>query len=167
MTAKSLPISTQICAKQSPVKTAFFAIALANLMLPSIALAVPEIVVNDPATGQPLANQPQSVTGSIMGVASSVSATAPTPSPMANPNQPTLAQMNMPNDSQLSQANTKLLTSNAELQRQVNSLTTQVNVLINERSGQLFMFGVLTAFASLLAGLGLGWVMFGRNKGRW
>lgn len=157
MTANFLPISNQFSAKKSPIKTAFFAITIAGLTLPSIALAVPEVVVNNPETGQPLANQP----------ASSVAATpASSVSPMANPNQPTLAQMNTPTDSQLSQANTKLLTTNAELQRQVDSLTTQVNVLVNERSGQLFMFGAMTAFGSVVAGLILGWLLFGR-KGRW
>lgn len=138
------------------MKNTFFAVMLT--LLPAIALAVPEVVVNNPATGQPLTNQPASAVATTP--ASSVS-------PMANPNQPTLAQLNTPTDSQLSQANTKLLTSNAELQRQVDSLTTQVNVLINERSGQLFMFGAFTAFGSVLAGLALGWLMFGRNKGRW
>lgn len=149
---------TSLNAHPTPVKSLILALTFTLLSLPSVALAVPDVVVNDPKTGQPLPNQPASVP---------VSMPTSAPSPMANPSMPTLAQANAPTDSQLSQANTKLLTENAELQRQVDSLTTQVNVLINERSGQLFMFGAFTALGSVVAGLILGGVFFGRNKGRW
>lgn len=146
MTARITSLNVQ----NIPIKSLVLALAFTLLPLSSVALAVPDVVVNDPKTGQPLSNQLTSA-----------------PSPMANPDMPTLAQANAPTDSQLSQANTKLLTENAELQRQVDSLTTQVNVLINERSGQLFMFGAFTALGSVLAGLILGGIFFGRNKGRW
>lgn len=125
--------------------------------LPAVSHAAPQVVVTDPTTGQPLANQPMSASGVLP--ASQVI-------PTQNPNQPTLAQLNQPSDSQLSQANTELLAKNAELQRRVDSLTSQNNVLVNERSGDLFVKGAYTAGFSLLLGFGLGWLLFGRNK-RW
>lgn len=130
---------------------------MAVTQLPVISHAVPQVVVNDPTTGQPLATQPN--------IASTVIASQV--SPTQNPNQPTLAQLNKPSDSQLSQANTQLLATNAELQRQVSSLTTQNNVLVNEHSGQLFIYGAFTAILSGLLGLGLGWLVFGRRKNNW
>lgn len=125
--------------------------------LPTIANAAPQVIVNDPATGQPLATQPTIASGVI---ASQVS-------PTQNPNAPTLAQLGQPNDSKLSQANTQLLATNAELQRQVANLTSQNNVLVNERSGQLFMYGAFTAVLSALLGMGLGWLLFKRSRGGW
>lgn len=107
-----------------------------------------DVVVNDPATGQPLAKQPQTT--------------------QTNTNTaPTLAQLNKPTDSQLSQANQQLLVQNAELQRQVDSLNTQNNVLINERSSDLFVQGSYVAILAMLVGFGLGWFVFGRNKSGW
>ena len=78
----------------------------------------------------------------------------------------TLAQLNQPTDSQLSNANQQLLAKNAELQNQVDSLNTQVKVLVNERSGQIFIYGALTALMSGILGIALGWLVAGR-KGRW
>ncbi|NPA77489.1 MAG: hypothetical protein GXO41_01390, partial [Gammaproteobacteria bacterium] len=77
-----------------------------------------------------------------------------------------LAQLNQPTDSQLSNANQQLLAKNAELQNQVDSLNTQVKVLVNERSGQIFIYGAVTALLSGILGIGLGWLVAGR-KGRW
>lgn len=131
------------------------AILLTMLQVSSLTHAAPQIVVTDPKTGQPLAKQPE--------IASSVASST---SPMQNPNQPTLAQLNQPNDSQLSKANQQLLAKNAALQNQVDSLTTQVNVLVNERSGQLFIYGAVTALLSGMLGIALGWMVAGR-KGRW
>lgn len=131
------------------------AILLTMLQVTSLTHAAPQIVVTDPKTGQPLAKQPE--------IASSVASSA---SPMQNPTQPTLAQLNQPNDSQLSKANQQLLAKNAALQNQVDSLTTQVNVLVNERSGQLFIYGAVTALLSGMLGIALGWMVAGR-KGRW
>lgn len=96
-------------------------------------------------------------------VASGVAST----SPLQNPNQPTLAQLNQPNDSQLSQANKQLLVQNAELQRKVDSLTTQTNLLVHEKSSQLFIYGAFTAILSAILGFALSWFIFGRNKTGW
>jgi hypothetical protein len=85
---------------------------------------------------------------------------------MQNPKQPTLAQLSQPTDSQLSNANQQLLAKNAELQNQVDSLNTQVKVLVNERSGQIFIYGAVTALLSGILGIALGWMVAGR-KGRW
>lgn len=130
-------------------------VVLTMLQMASLAHAAPQIVITDPKTGQPLAKQPD--------VASTVASST---SPMQNPNQPTLAQLSQPNDSQLSKANQQLLAKNAELQNQVDSLTTQVNVLVNERSGQIFIYGAVTALLSGILGIALGWMVAGR-KGRW
>lgn len=67
----------------------------------------------------------------------------------------------------LEQANQALLTDNAALKQQIDSLSTQVNVLVNERSGQLFMYGVTTTVVAFIAGLFLGFIIFARNKNRW
>ena len=132
-------------------------VATLLLSIASYEAAAPQVIVTDPKTGQPLPNQP----------ASSLAATIPASqvSPTQNPNQPTLAQLNKPSDAELSKANEALLANNAELQRQVDSLTTQTNVLVNERSSQLFMYGAYTAGVSMLLGLGIGWLVFGRKSG--
>lgn len=82
---------------------------------------------------------------------------APTPPKdiPANPHDPangTLLEGITPNDSELSKANTDLLAKNAELTRQVENLNTQVNVLVQERSGQLFIYGAMTALFGLVLG---------------
>lgn len=79
-------------------------------------------------------------------------AEAPTSSNPHDPNAPTLAKIYSPTDSELSYANTDLLAKNAELTRQVNDLTTQVNVLVQERSGQLFIYGAITAVIAMIIG---------------
>ena len=71
-----------------------------------------------------------------------------------------------PSDSDLSAANQELLSRNAQLQRDVNDLETRVNVLINERSGQLFMYGAVTMAVSLFLGVLLGGFIFSRRD-RW
>ena len=78
----------------------------------------------------------------------------------------TLAKQLQPSTKALSAANQKLLSRNAQLQRQVNDLQTQVNVLIYESKGQLFLYGALTVLISLLVGVFLSWLMFGR-RARW
>ncbi len=77
-----------------------------------------------------------------------------------------LAVMRMPKESAFATANQQLLTENAKLEREVNNLQTQVDVLVNERSGQLFLYGVFTAFASFFLGGFLSWMFFSRRK-RW
>lgn len=64
-----------------------------------------------------------------------------------------LSAQRQPTDSELSIANQELLTRNAQLQRQVNDLETQVNVLKNEHSGQLFLYGVFTVLISIGIGI--------------
>lgn len=81
--------------------------------------------------------------------------TTPNPDVPANPHDPangTLLEGITPNDSELSKANTELLAKNAELVRQVDDLATQVNVLVQERSGQLFVYGAMTAIISIVIG---------------
>ena len=129
---------------KNPVLPAIF---LNFCLIFSTAHAEVNVVVNDPTTGQPLTTQPTTAT--------------------ASSTAPTLTQTNKPTDSQLSQANQQLLTQNAELQRQVSSLNTQNNVLVNEKSGQLLVYGGFIALLSAVIGLLLGWFIFGRNKSTW
>lgn len=79
--------------------------------------------------------------------------------------KPSLAAARMPSEVALSEANQKLLTDNARLEREVNDLQTQVNVLVNERSGQLFLYGVITALGSFFIGGLMSWFFIGRRKG--
>ncbi len=91
--------------------------------------------------------------------------TSTSPANPHNPNSPTLLDGLTPNDSELSKANTELLAKNAELSRQVDNLSTQVNVLTQERSGQLFTYGAITAVVCLIIGFLLA-RLIGR-KDRW
>lgn len=84
--------------------------------------------------------------------------------PLDNPNS--FASKYEPTNNEFSQANQQLLTRNAQLQHQVNDLETQVNVLVNERSGQLFLYGALTVLVSLLTGVLITWLIIGRRE-RW
>ncbi|WP_230655868.1 hypothetical protein [Psychrobacter sp. I-STPA10] len=83
-----------------------------------------------------------------------------------NTNNNTLASQLQPTPSELSEANQQLLSRNAQLQRDVNDLQTQVNVLVNERSGQLYMYGAMTVVAGILVGIFIGWLVFARRE-RW
>lgn len=78
----------------------------------------------------------------------------------------TLLEQQAPTEEELSLANKELLAKNAQLERQVNALTTQNNVLTQEKSGQLFMYGTLTAIFSVILG-GLVVKLFGNRKERW
>lgn len=80
--------------------------------------------------------------------------------------KPTLAAQMRPSDDALSEANQTLLTHNAQLQRQVNDLQTQVNVLVYESKGQLFLYGAFTVLISLLVGIFIAWLVFVRRE-RW
>lgn len=96
-------------------------------------------------------------------------ATAPSESPAATaPPQAgdTLAAQIQPTDKALSAANQELLSRNAQLQRQVNDLQTQVNVLVYESKGQLFLYGAFTVLGSLLVGIFVSWLVFVRRE-RW
>lgn len=80
--------------------------------------------------------------------------------------KPTLAAQLQPTDKALSAANQQLLSRNAQLQRQVNDLQTQANVLVYESQGQLFLYGAFTVLISLLVGIFISWLVFVRRE-RW
>lgn len=94
-------------------------------------------------------------------------AAAPAPNNPHDPNAPTLAELQTPEESELSRANTELLAKNAELENRVTELTTQVNVLVNERSGQLFLYGAFTVLFSMLFGAWAAWFVLKRKKSDW
>ena len=79
---------------------------------------------------------------------------------------PTLKQTMQPSNQDFSAANQQLLTRNAALKRQVNDLQTQVNVLIYESQGQLFLYGALTSLISLMIGALVTWLILSRRS-RW
>ena len=78
----------------------------------------------------------------------------------------TLAAQLQPSTKALSEANQELLSRNAQLQRQVNDLQTQANVLVYESKGQLFLYGAFTVSISLLVGIFISWLVFVRRD-RW
>lgn len=78
----------------------------------------------------------------------------------------TLAAQLQPSDKALSDANQQLLSRNAQLQRELNDLQTQVNVLVYESKGQLFLYGAFTVLISLLVGIFISWLVFVRRE-RW
>ena len=78
----------------------------------------------------------------------------------------TLAAQLQPSHKALSTANQELLSRNAQLQRQVNNLQTQANVLVYESKGQLFLYGAFTVLISLLVGIFISWLVFLRRE-RW
>lgn len=94
-------------------------------------------------------------------------AVAPAPTNPHDPNAPTIAELQTPEESELSRANTELLAKNAELENRVTELTTQVNVLVNERSGQLFLYGAFTVLFSMLLGAWAIWFVLKRKKSDW
>lgn len=125
-------------------------------------------------TAQPTLNQATQLNGTNANTTIAQNAATPVDitaqnmatNPYANPNS--VATNALPTNNQLVTANQELLTNNVALQRQVNDLETQVNVLVNERSGQLFMYGALTAIAGLVLGLICAWLLFGiGRRERW
>ncbi|WP_227678425.1 hypothetical protein [Psychrobacter vallis] len=82
------------------------------------------------------------------------------------PNNTLLAAQLQPSNKALSDANQELLSRNAQLQRQVNDLQTQANVLVYESKGQLFLYGAFTVLISLLVGIFVSWLVFVRRE-RW
>lgn len=104
--------------------------------------------------------------------------TAPTSTPVATgqqtvtattpaaANNTLLAAQLQPSSKALSDANQELLSRNAQLQRQVNDLQTQANVLVYESKGQLFLYGAFTVLISLLVGIFVSWLVFVRRE-RW
>lgn len=97
--------------------------------------------------------------------AAAVEATATTTANTA-PNNTLLAAQLQPSNKALSDANQELLSRNAQLQRQVNDLQTQANVLVYESKGQLFLYGAFTVLISLLVGIFVSWLVFVRRE-RW
>ncbi|WP_296404273.1 hypothetical protein [Psychrobacter sp.] len=156
------------------LRNAIFASVLFASFMSSSAYAAPTVVVNNNAQQAPTTapEDPQ------------VAPQPATPFNMINPQSPNQQQTNngqnvsalqnpnslastlQPKESELSAANQQLLSRNAQLQRAVNDLETRVNVLINERSGQLFMYGAVTVAVSLFLGMLLGAFIFGRRD-RW
>jgi len=136
---------------------------LSSVLLMTTVVAAPTVTVTDPATGQPM--PPATATE---GAATPTDPNAPTngvsASPVVDPNS--LAAQLQPTDNALSAANQELLSRNAKLQREVNDLQTQVNVLIYESKGQMFLYGAFTVLVSLLVGIFVSWLVFVRRQ-RW
>lgn len=149
-----------------------FICSLSASLIPAAASAAPTVVVNNeqqaPAAEEDpqVAPQPNTPFNEINPQSPNQQEANPdeTPNALENPNS--LASGMQPSDSELSAANQELLSRNAQLQRDVNDLETRVNVLINERSGQLFMYGAITVAVSLFLGIVLGGFIFNR-RGRW
>ncbi|WP_227681069.1 hypothetical protein [Psychrobacter alimentarius] len=91
---------------------------------------------------------------------------ATTVSAPASTNNTLLAAQLQPSTQALSDANQALLSRNAQLQREVNDLQTQANVLVYESKGQLFLYGAFTVLISLLVGIFISWLVFVRRD-RW
>jgi len=102
------------------------------------------------------------VTGQNNGSQSTPDSTPNATMPATN----TLATQLQPSNKALSAANQDLLSRNAQLQRQVNDLQTQANVLVYESKGQLFLYGAFTVLISLLVGIFISRLVFVRRE-RW
>lgn len=100
-----------------------------------------------------------------------VVAAPPTGHAHSNPDHkgtPSIEEIAAPNNSELSKANAELLVKNAELERRVDELTTQVNVLTHERSGQLFLYGVMTVIITIVLCILAGAIITMRGqRSRW
>lgn len=100
-----------------------------------------------------------------------VAVPAPTGHASSNPDHkgtPSIEEIAAPNNSELSKANAELLVKNAELERRVDELTTQVNVLTHERSGQLFLYGVMTVIVTIVLCILAGAIITMRGqRSRW
>ncbi|SNT70510.1 hypothetical protein [Psychrobacter sp. LV10R520-6] len=117
--------------------------------------AAPTVTATDPVATPPVAGQ----TNSSQSLPySTLNATMPATN--------TLAAQLQPSNKALSAANQDLLSRNAQLQRQVNDLQTQTNVLVYESKGQLFLYGAFTVLISLLVGIFISWLVFVRRE-RW
>ena len=143
------------------------------LLLASLsAQAAPTVTNADPVAGTtPLA--PNAVlapnNASQAALPNTAATTAPNPATSIQPAtniSDTLAAQLQPSTKALSEANQELLSRNAQLQRQVNDLQTQVNVLVYESKGQLFLYGAFTVLMSLLVGIFISWLVFVRRE-RW
>lgn len=158
----------------SKIRTSAFALmcSVSLLSLSPTVSAAPTVVMND-NTDQSAAVEDPQVAPQPPSPFNEINPQNPNPSnevngqpPNALNNPNSLASEMQPSDSELSAANQELLSRNAKLQRDVNDLETRVNVLINERSGQLFMYGAVTVAVSLFLGVVLGGFIFSRRD-RW
>lgn len=136
-----------------------------------LALSLPSFANQKPATTSQATTETQTqapTDGEQSEVEGENKAPVPAKDIPANPHDPangTYLQSIMPNDSDLSKANTELLAKNTELSRQVESLSTQVNVLAQERTNQLFVYGGITGVVSLVIGFVL--AKLTSRQGRW
>lgn len=159
-----LSLSTSVLAQSAPPATATPPTSVANEVASqntALATTVPADVAN--ATDTPT----QTATDSTDNTTSDTVADTPPPVSPHDPNAPTLAELQSPKESELSKANTELLAKNAELEGRNAELTTQVNVLVNERSGQLYLYGALTVIVSLLIGAFGAWFILNKKKSDW
>lgn len=171
--AHSVVASSKIKSNASILRTALLAVtwSLSASLTPIAASAAPTVVVNNPeqqvqAEDPQVAPQPATPFNEINPQSPNQQEANPGETPNALENPDSLASGMQPSDSELSAANQELLSRNAQLQRDVNDLETRVNVLINERSGQLFMYGAVTVAVSLFLGVLLGGFVFSRRD-RW
>lgn len=171
--AHSVVASSKIKSNASILRTALLAVtwSLSASLTPIAASAAPTVVVNNPeqqvqAEDPQVAPQPATPFNEINPQSPNQQEANPGETPNALENPDSLASGMQPSDSELSAANQELLSRNAQLQRDVNDLETRVNVLINERSGQLFMYGAVTVAVSLFLGILLGGFVFSRRD-RW
>lgn len=170
-------VSTNTVSSKTRLCLLFFSILFVSLMSVSVlapisAQAAPTVTVTD-ANGQPVTASSDSATGT---PSDANTETGQSPAQNATEGQTaktspaaiqdTLISQLQPSERELSAANQELLSRNAQLQRQINDLQTQVNVLVNERSGQLFMYGAFTVIISLLVGVFISWLVFVRRE-RW
>ena len=173
--ALSSVTASKINSKGSILRTVCFALTwtLSASLIPVTASAAPTVVVNNneqQATAEvedpQVAPQPNTPFNEINPQSPNQQQANPSETGNALENPNSLASEMQPSDSDLSAANQELLSRNAQLQRDVNDLETRVNVLINERSGQLFMYGAVTMAVSLFLGVLLGGFIFSRRD-RW
>ena len=140
-------------------------VTLITAMIAMSAHAAPTITntaTTDPLTTAPLTEQ-AAITQATTTQATTTQATTASSSLDINN---TLAAQLQPSNKALNAANQELLSRNAQLQRQVNDLQTQANVLVYESKGQLFLYGAFTVLISLLVGIFVSWLVFVRRE-RW
>lgn len=126
---------------------------------PSATTSVGNPVITNQTSAKPADSTQSTLPLSL--AAASTAAAAPSTSA-----ENTLAAQLRPSNKALSEANQELLSRNAQLQRQVNDLQTQTNVLVYESKGQLFLYGAFTVLISLLVGIFISWLVFVRRE-RW
>ena len=146
------------------ISTVLLAISLSTTTFS--AQAASTVATTEPVTAPTAAPKPALETAATLAAkATTANSVRPATTTDAE-GRPTLAAQLQPTDKALSAANQQLLSRNAQLQRQVNDLQTQTNVLIYESQGQLFLYGAFTVLISLLVGIFVSWLVFVRRE-RW